>query len=126
MNGKLVWNIKDVAELSGVSHVHGENVRGAGDVHVAAGVEREADAVQTVGGQVGHQSPGVRAHHAQRRVERGDVLQHHLLRQVSPQPGQRPHLLDRGRHEHVPENRTRSDIAIFASCGSGVKVRQGW
>merc|ERR1719219_2525187 len=43
------------------------------------GVEREADAVETVGGEVGHQSSGVRSHHTERRVERGHVLQDHLL-----------------------------------------------
>ena len=54
MDGKLVWNIEDVTQLPGVGHVHGENVWGAGNVHVPAGVEREADAVETVGGEVGH------------------------------------------------------------------------
>ena len=126
VDGELVWNIEDVTQLPRVSHVHGEDVRGAGNVHMAAGVEREADAVEAVGGEVGHQSPGVRPHHTQRRVEGRHVLQHHLLRQVASQPGQRPHLLDGRGHQHVPGNRTVSDrpvgVTSYVSC---VKVRQG-
>ena len=103
MEGELVWNVHDIAELSYVGDIASEHVRGHSDVEVAYREEGKVLGVDGGGSELGQHLFCFGPDEAERSVQRSDVFEENTVvgGQVVLHPREGSHLLDGRAHEHV-------------------------
>ena len=103
MEGELVWNVHDIAELSDVGDIASEHVRGHSDVEVAYREEGKVFGVDGGGSELGQHLLCFGPDEAERSVQRSDVFEENTVvgGQVVLHPREGSHLLDGRAHEHV-------------------------